>query len=67
MTGRNTLRNVSAALVATALVLAAASDANATRVNRSPTAGTSTTGQSAPSWGYGRGWCYWHPYSCRYR
>jgi hypothetical protein len=65
MTGRNTLRNVSAALVATALVLAAASDANATRVNRSPTAGT--TGQSAPRWGYGRGWCYWHPYSCRYR
>lgn len=18
-------------------------------------------------WGYGRGWCYWHPYVCYYR
>jgi hypothetical protein len=18
-------------------------------------------------WGYGRGWCYWHPYACYYR
>jgi hypothetical protein len=21
----------------------------------------------APGWGYGRGWCYWHPYVCYYR
>ena len=21
-------------------------------------------GQNKPAWGYGRGWCYWHPYAC---
>jgi hypothetical protein len=32
-----------------------------------------TTSTPAPSvrggygWGYGRGWCYWHPYACYYR
>jgi hypothetical protein len=20
--------------------------------------------EQAPGWGYGRGWCYWHPYAC---
>jgi hypothetical protein len=26
---------------------------------------TSTPAPSYRSgWGYGRGWCYWHPYSC---
>jgi ABC-type sugar transport system substrate-binding protein len=69
MIHRKTLRNVSAALAA-ALLLAGASTADAARVNRSPTAGVSTTqqGHPSPNWGsYGRGWCYWHPYSCHYR
>ena len=27
------------------------------------------TSHSGPAlgWGYGRGWCYWHPYACYYR
>jgi hypothetical protein len=28
---------------------------------------TPGTGVASPDfgWGYGRGWCYWHPYVCR--
>jgi hypothetical protein len=22
------------------------------------------SGSGGLGWGYGRGWCYWHPYSC---
>jgi hypothetical protein len=22
---------------------------------------------SSAGWGYGRGWCYWHPYACYYK
>jgi hypothetical protein len=66
MIDRNTGRTVAAALAAVALLLAAASAANAAHAVRSPTAGVSATqpGRATPNWGYGRGWCYWHPYSC---
>ena len=75
MIDRSTLRTFSAALAAVALLLAAAGTADAARVNRSPAAGTTTAattttkpGQAAPNYGgYGRGWCYWHPYRCYYR
>ena len=23
------------------------------------------TSVASPDWGFGRGWCYWHPYVCR--
>lgn len=72
MIHRKTIRNVSAALAAAALLLAGASTADAARVNRSPTAGVSTAqpGHASPNWGggwYRYGWCYWHPYACAYR
>ena len=66
MINRKTIRNVSAALAA-ATLLFATSTADAARVIRGPTGVTTTAkGPSAPNYGYGygRGWCYWHPYVC---
>jgi hypothetical protein len=35
------------------------------------TGAASTNAADAPGYrggfGYGRGWCYWHPYACYYR
>ena len=45
------------------LMLAAGGHAHAN--GRTPSAhpqAASQTGHAA--WGYGRGWCYWHPYAC---
>jgi carbohydrate-selective porin OprB len=66
MIDRKANRTVTAALAAAALLLAAVGAANAAHVIRSPTAGVSTAqpGHASPNYGYGRGWCYWHPYAC---
>jgi hypothetical protein len=57
------------AALAAALMLTAATAADAAHVSRGPTAGMSTAQPShaSPNWGYGRGWCYWHPRACSYR
>jgi hypothetical protein len=57
-----------AAVLATAVALvafAAVADAFA----RSPAHGAApvTSTENKPQSGYGRGWCYWRPYACRYR
>jgi predicted secreted hydrolase len=69
MFDRKTNRALEAALAAAVLLLAAAGVANAAHAVRSPTTGVSTTlpGHASPHYGYGRGWCYWHPYACYYR
>jgi len=38
-------------------------------INRPPGAPTKTANPKRPAFGrgWGRGWCYWHPYSCYYR
>lgn len=70
MTDRKTNRTLVATLAAAALLLAAASAANAAHVSRGPSAGVSMAqpGHTSPNFGYGhgygRGWCYWHPYAC---
>jgi len=72
MIDRNITLSFTAALAAAALLIAAADTANAARASRGPgtgaTIGTPITqpGHSSPNWGwgYGRGWCYWHPYVC---
>ena len=67
MINRTTSR-VFAATLATALLLAAALPAGAAHAVRGPGAGTVTIlpGHASPNYGYGygRGWCYWHPYVC---
>lgn len=77
MMSRSTIRGLAAAL-ATATLLAGANGADAARapspVKSAPVASLPTptqpvTTKPAPDfgrygWGYGRGWCYWHPYSC---
>jgi hypothetical protein len=65
MTNRTTSR-LTAALAAAALLLAAALPAGAAAAFRSPAAGRVTiqSGHATLGWGYGRGWCYWHPYVC---
>ncbi len=56
--------------IAAATIPGAAIDASAA-AKPARTAHPITTGQNvgaAPTgWGYGRGWCYWHPYVCYYR
>jgi hypothetical protein len=69
MITRNTHR-LAAALAAAALLLAAALPAGAAHAIRSPGTGTVTiqSVHASSNWrggyGYGRGWCYWHPYVC---
>ena len=71
MIDRTTIRTLAATLAAAALLLTAAPAADAAHAIRSPTAGTVTIqpGHASPNYGYGygRGWCYWHPYVCYYR
>jgi len=69
-----------AAAIATATVLLAAAG-GAEAAFSGPSHGTGTAPISHPvtpptkaapayrgyGWGYGRGWCYWHPYACYYR
>ena len=73
MIDRNTTRVATDALAAAALLIAART-AEAAHASRGPavgtTAGAPTTqsGHASPNGrygrGYGRGWCYWHPYAC---
>jgi hypothetical protein len=65
MISRKTSR-LAAGLAATTLLLAAALPAGAAHAIRGSSAGTMTiaSGHASPNWGYGRGWCYWHPYVC---
>jgi hypothetical protein len=59
-----------AAFAAAAISLTAALPASAAPMMRGPAAGSVTiqSGHASPNWGggygYGRGWCYWHPYVC---
>ncbi len=67
MITRSTIRGFAAALATATLLAAAASAADA--AVRAPTHGAapvSSTTTANPQWGrgYGRGWCYWHPYAC---
>jgi hypothetical protein len=60
-----------AAAVATAAVLLSATG-GAQAASRGPSGGGFAPIKAAPAyrgygWGYGRGWCYWHPYACAYR
>jgi hypothetical protein len=67
-TTKTTISALVLVAAAFATLLTGSESADAARVNRTPTAGTTTRmpGQSAPNyWGYGRGWCYWHPYVCQ--
>jgi hypothetical protein len=69
MITRKTTR-IAAALTAAALLFAATFPAGAAHAIRGPATGTVTiqSGHASPNWGggygYGRGWCYWHPYVC---
>ena len=65
-------RRLAAPSAAAALLLAAALPAGAAHAFRSPGTGTVTSQSGhASNWrggyGYGRSWCYWHPYLCYYR
>ena len=59
------------AAVAAAILLTLATGADAASRGPAGHGGAPTTitrNPSAPAlrygWGYGRGWCYWHPYAC---
>ena len=68
MINRTTSRIFTATLAAAALLLAAALPAAAAHALRGPGTGMVTIqqGHASPNYGYGygRGWCYWHPYVC---
>ena len=60
---------IATALAAAAVIVTLASGAQA--ASRAPVHGSApVSGTTIKSewrgygWGYGRGWCYWHPYSC---
>ncbi|MBR0754711.1 hypothetical protein JQ604_21195 [Bradyrhizobium jicamae] len=33
--------------------------------NAAPTQAATQGTSASPDFGFGRGWCYWHPYVCR--
>ncbi len=57
MFGRLTLALIAAAALGTIAI--ASPSAFAASLQGSHSASARTFG-----WGYGRGWCYWHPYAC---
>jgi len=69
---------VPAALIVSAVILLAVGSSAHARffsVARSPQPSMGNGGATVPvhtsnpefGRGYGRGWCYWHPYACSYR
>jgi len=56
--------------VVTGSAMARGSGAYPSRAQHHPVASQAPNSQR-PAWGYGRGygrgWCYWHPYRCYYR